>query len=261
MNSDDAPSGPTVRPTAKGRRRPLFGPAPRFREVALFAVVALALILALALLLDLYGRLLGGLAPTNPGLFLAQSLGVLLALYLVVLRPRRIGLRAFGLRPIPWIWVPVCILVVMLDATLLALFQQVFVETGAPSLVQIQERSLELSGSIQGTTLEALVTVLAVGLLVPLAEELVFRGLLFTWLYIRFGLAVAVLGSALLFGLAHLDANVGWLFLPPFMLSGVFLALLAWASRSLTAPLLAHVLRNLMAVIWPLIGGPMPPGF
>ena len=50
--------------------------------------------------------------------------------------------------------------------------------------------------------LEILPLLVTVGLLVPLAEEVIFRGVLYSWLR-RWGVALAVVVSALVFGLFH----------------------------------------------------------
>ena len=46
------------------------------------------------------------------------------------------------------------------------------------------------------------------GLLVPIAEELFFRGVLYTWLRDSFGIWIAIPGSALVFGLLHGEISV-----------------------------------------------------
>lgn len=85
----------------------------------------------------------------------------------------------------------------------------------------------------------------------PLAEELLFRGLVFRVLCERFRLLVAVMISAVLFALIHLP--YWWLTQAPGALAvnlismtayGVFFALLYQYSGSLWAPLLCHFLNN-----------------
>ena len=89
----------------------------------------------------------------------------------------------------------------------------------------------------------------------PLAEELLFRGLVFRLLLERLTLWTAVAASALLFALIHLP--YWWLSgaVPPATLAlrlgsmfayGVFFALLYRWSGSLYAPIIVHVLNNLL---------------
>ncbi|MPZ89495.1 MAG: CPBP family intramembrane metalloprotease [Nitriliruptorales bacterium] len=90
----------------------------------------------------------------------------------------------------------------------------------------------------------------------PLAEELLFRGLLLGGLLRKWapdgqgvGVALAVLSSALIFGLAHgVTGASGWLRVIPATFMGAGLGLLAVHDRGLTRPIIAHALVNLAAV-------------
>lgn len=89
------------------------------------------------------------------------------------------------------------------------------------------------------------VMVLSVGLLAPLAEEVIFRALLFRWLRRHLGFWGGALISATLFGLAH-GVNVVW------TVNAAALGLAAaWAyhrSGSLWPAAVAHMAYNLVAV-------------
>ena len=90
--------------------------------------------------------------------------------------------------------------------------------------------------------LPGLVLVLAAVILAPgLCEELFFRGLVFTGLYVHHGPRAAVLGSALLFALVHFRP---WQ-LPALFLFGLFLAVLVYWTHSIYPAILAHVVNNL----------------
>jgi sodium transport system permease protein len=78
-------------------------------------------------------------------------------------------------------------------------------------------------------------------------EEVAFRGFILTGLYRRFRPRNAVLVSALLFALYHLNV---FLFLPAFAL-GVVLGLLTARSRSLVPAVLFHLLHNTLLLAWP----------
>jgi membrane protease YdiL (CAAX protease family) len=80
--------------------------------------------------------------------------------------------------------------------------------------------------------------------MVATAEELVLRGVLFEALGVRFGDAVAVAVTAVLFALIHLPLY-GVPALPIDLCAGVFLGCLRVASGGVTAPLVAHVLADL----------------
>ena len=85
---------------------------------------------------------------------------------------------------------------------------------------------------------------LAVALAPAVGEELLFRGFALRLLAQRAPAAVAVLGSALLFGVAHLDVVQGT---AAFFLGG-YLAALAQRGGSLRPTLLCHAVNNSLAV-------------
>ena len=85
---------------------------------------------------------------------------------------------------------------------------------------------------------------LAVGIAPALGEELLFRGLLLRLLAARWPGAVAVLGSAAVFGAAHLDVVHG---VAAFLLGG-YLAAIAERAGSLRPTLLCHATNNSLAV-------------
>jgi membrane protease YdiL (CAAX protease family) len=86
---------------------------------------------------------------------------------------------------------------------------------------------------------------LGIVVLAPLAEELVFRGLVLRVFVRHMGLPLALLLSAALFAASH---AAPWMLLPMTFL-GVVLGLTAWATRSLTAAWIGHGLFNLAAYI------------
>jgi membrane protease YdiL (CAAX protease family) len=88
-------------------------------------------------------------------------------------------------------------------------------------------------------------SLLVMALLAPLAEEAVFRGLLYGWLDGRFGPTVAWGLSSLLFAAAHVEPAHAVLVLP----LGLWFGFLRWRSGSLWPSLAAHVVNNGMAVV------------
>ncbi len=78
----------------------------------------------------------------------------------------------------------------------------------------------------------------------PVAEELLFRGVIFNALAIRVGTVPAALGSGLLFGLSHGDLVL----LPFITLDGIVLALIYRYTRNLYATMIVHGLGNVVAV-------------
>jgi membrane protease YdiL (CAAX protease family) len=90
-----------------------------------------------------------------------------------------------------------------------------------------------------------LLVLVAVGLAPAFGEELLFRGLFFRWLAVRLPGPAAVLGSAAVFGLAHLDLVQG----PAAFLLGAYLAALVWRGGSLLPAILCHAANNTIAVL------------
>lgn len=78
----------------------------------------------------------------------------------------------------------------------------------------------------------------------PLAEEVVYRGLLQGWLVRRWGTGVGMAGSAVLFGLAH-----GWASALPAGVLGLWFAYQVQRDQSLFGAVLLHAAHNLGAVV------------
>jgi CAAX protease family protein len=88
--------------------------------------------------------------------------------------------------------------------------------------------------------------VLIVGIGAPIVEEIFYRGLLQRSLARRFGVWTGILGSALLFGVSHFQL----LQLPALVLFGVVLGVLAERSGRLGAPIAAHIVFNMITVLF-----------
>ncbi len=91
---------------------------------------------------------------------------------------------------------------------------------------------------------DVLPAVIVIGLLPAVCEELFFRGFVYTGLRYHHGPNVAVIGSALLFAIAHLNP---WQ-LPTFFLLGLFLSWLVHRTHSIYPAVIAHALNNLLSV-------------
>jgi membrane protease YdiL (CAAX protease family) len=88
---------------------------------------------------------------------------------------------------------------------------------------------------------------LPLALLAAVAEEALFRRVAFARLE-RFGPAIAIVGSALLFALVHLPAY-GTAALPLDLGAGVLFGWQRWASGAWTIPAATHAFANLVAVL------------
>lgn len=98
---------------------------------------------------------------------------------------------------------------------------------------------------------ELAVYLVAAGLLAPVLEELLFRGLLLRALVRRLDPLYAVAVCGLLFGAVHLtDFSIGSVArLPALVLLGTFSSVLAVRSGGLSQPILLHLGFNLVTVL------------
>ena len=94
---------------------------------------------------------------------------------------------------------------------------------------------------------DGLVVALALNALAGVAEEAFFRRLLYGWLE-RWGALVAVVGSAVLFAIAHATVWGLWV-LPLDLAAGLLLSWQRAASGRWSVPAVTHVLANSLALL------------
>lgn len=156
----------------------------------------------------------------------------------------RLSLAEIGFWPprLPWNWISLAVVITIIllpFRAVLGLLIQLVLHGSLQGLVNAQRMQLLTpSGPLLPNFL---VSIVLGGILIPISEELFFRGALFTWFRRRYALWVAVLASALLFGLAHFDtaAVVGASFV-----IGLLNAYLFERTRSIWVPITVHVVNN-----------------
>jgi len=117
------------------------------------------------------------------------------------------------------------------------------------NLVDDEQEVVELLNDAGGPMLAVLAV--SAGLLAPVLEELVFRGLLLRSLLARYTVPVAITASALAFGVVHLlDFSLGSVVALP-ALVGLGALSAHWAQRTgeLSRSILLHLGFNLLAVV------------
>jgi membrane protease YdiL (CAAX protease family) len=154
----------------------------------------------------------------------------LLALLVAVLPLGRDAPGALGVRPVGWRPIGLAVL----GTTVLS-----FVVS---QLGPQPEGVRQVTSGIEGV--KALQTLAVLGLLAPVAEELVFRGLLYGWLAGRWSNLVAFLLSSLAFAAAHTEPLHIIMVLP----LGFWFGWLRWRTGSLVPTLVAHIINNTIAV-------------
>lgn len=101
------------------------------------------------------------------------------------------------------------------------------------------ESYTQSSESIASAT--GVVAFLSITLVGPIAEEMLFRGLIFTRLSRGLGITASVIASAVIFGIAH--GNIVWTIYTAVL--GVILAVIYIYTRSIICPILVHSSFNL----------------
>jgi len=107
----------------------------------------------------------------------------------------------------------------------------------------LEEPVRRVTDSAHGGGFIALTIVVVVG--APVVEELFFRGLVLRSLQRRFGDTWAVVGSAVVFGVAHFEP----LQLPALVALGVILGVMAVSTKRLGPSIFAHAGFNLVTMI------------
>lgn len=176
-------------------------------------------------------------------LFLAAVFGIIFVAVLVaVARHGRVAWWLLGFRRAGWRWwvggaIGIVILSVLLARVLLPLVEH---EAGIDPRMSTQDLIRQLLPDAR----MALWATLVIGIWAPLVEELVFRGLVFGWLIGRLPGWLAVIGSAILFGLAHVEPVHAVLA----GVLGLWLGTLRLKSGSIWPSIAAHMANNTVFV-------------
>jgi uncharacterized protein len=168
------------------------------------------------------------------------AVSTLLSVGLTVAFRWRLSFSSVGLRRVSWRWLLAGAGLGLLGWT--ANYGIVFTYiwlTGDASNPQEQ-----LANVAQGSPLQFTLLLLLGALATPLAEELLFRGILYTWLR-RWGVAIAVGVSAVIFGLAHGVSVV----LPAAILVGVLTGVVYEKSGSVWPAVMVHVVNNTLVFV------------
>jgi membrane protease YdiL (CAAX protease family) len=173
------------------------------------------------------------------GLAAIQAAAMLVAVWLLGLKRRNYRWADLGLVPTSSRWIAIAFAVFVI-------FRLAVIPIAA-LLDQLGIRSMQAQALAPGVSElpAALLMLLMVGIAVPIAEEIFFRGVVYRWLRDKWGVTVGAVVSGIIFGLAHLEpASVIFT-----ILLGIVLAVVYERSRSLWPPILIHVLNNAFALV------------
>lgn len=176
----------------------------------------------------------------NFGLFAVSRLSAL-ALVLTFIRRRGISLRQFGFKSFRLL--PTLGRLIISSLSLIAVSTAVFYlgELLWPSL-NLEQAQEVVFNRAQGTG-QLVMAFVALVIIAPVVEEVIFRGLLLPAYVKRWGIWAGTLVTSLLFGLVHWQLNVGIIT----FIMGLLLAWLYLKSRSLWPAIMFHSLKNLLA--------------
>lgn len=219
--------GPPARPSVRGRD--------------------LLLVVALTAALVLLVRLLVREQPRTTEVILlllaVQSLIPLAAIYLVLIRGRGLSWSDLGLRATSANW---CAGAVLLGLATLPLVGFVNFLTQNLASGPVRNPQLDILAPIAMSPRGFVGLLLMAGVIAPIVEELVFRGLFYGWLRARWGVVMGVMLSALGFALAH---GIPML-IPALFLQGAIFAWIYERSGSLWPPIIMHgVFNGVMSLI------------
>ncbi|MFQ3585538.1 MAG: CPBP family intramembrane glutamic endopeptidase [Cyanobacteriota bacterium] len=151
--------------------------------------------------------------------------------------------------PVPWgslLRVVLALVMLSMGTTLLMLY---LVSLPSPELAESMLHSLgeDASGTAWPSVYQGLrwLSIVAVA---PVTEEWLFRGILLHRWSLKWGIPKGLWASSVLFGLLHPNP-VG------LTVFGLVMGLLYLQTRSLTLPILAHVLNNILALMLGSLGG------
>jgi membrane protease YdiL (CAAX protease family) len=176
------------------------------------------------------------------GLAALEAIALVGSVYFLGIRRKGLSWKSVGIRPIGNRWLLRGILISLLAIPITGLITVIVLQAfdlpfQNPQLDFLLPEGITLPGAIG--------LILVGGIAVPFAEELFFRGVLYTWFRKHWSIWPSVIVNALIFGVAHFDIAVG---LTAFVL-GLVLALVYEYSRSLWSSVLIHALNNSLRLI------------
>ncbi len=177
--------------------------------------------------------------------------GFFLGVWIVVRRTRRLTWASLGWRPAPMgaylLIPPIYLATLFCSGVALAIEAALFFHGRVDQInnPRLNPQQANLGVAVHPSAGELLLLFLALAVVGPIVEELVFRGLLFQLLRRHLPLWCAAILSALIFAVLHFIPVL----LPALFIFGVVLALVFHYTRSLNCSILLHMLINAVAVV------------
>ena len=185
-----------------------------------------------------------------------QTLLLFGILYIIVVRLRGVTWAELGFTPLPREWIGRSLMLAVMSFPLVGaaswLQQQI---TGTP----FENPQFQTMAPNNFSWLNYIITLSIAGIIAPIVEETIFRGLLYRWLHERTSYFWAILGSSFVFSFLHGIPSL----IPGIMILGILLAWIYQRVQSIWAPILVHGTYNAIvttALYAALAQGISPPG-
>jgi hypothetical protein len=174
-------------------------------------------------------------------LTLLEAVALILGVYLFGIRRRNLSWESVGLRSTTWSWVLISVIVTLILIPIVGLITLAVLFLSGQPLDNPQLDFLLPEGL---SALDAIFMLLLAGIVAPFGEELLFRGVIYTFLRERWGIWLSVLLSSFLFGLIHGNVAIG---VTGFLL-GVVAAIVYEYSKSLWTAVVVHAINNSLKI-------------
>lgn len=166
-----------------------------------------------------------------------EAVALVAGIYLFGLRRKGLGWQILGIKTVNGVWILITLIVSVFAIPLTGLITLlIMLVLGLP----LENPQVDFLLPDDISLLTAALMILLAGILVPIAEELIFRGFLYNFLKERWGVWPGVFISALVFAIIHGNVIVG---VTAFFL-GIILAILYEYSHSLWTSILFHSVNN-----------------
>lgn len=178
----------------------------------------------------------------NAGLAAVEAIALVCGVYFVGMRRRKMSFTDFGLQPAPSRWmigaVTVALILIPIIGLIVIFIQSVFgLPAENPQLEFLVPQRLSWDG--------ALGMLILGGVAVPFAEELFFRGVIYRFIRVRWGVLAATLISAILFGVLHGDISIAG----ATFVMGIVLAWFFERTKSLWPSVAIHITNNSVKIL------------
>lgn len=216
--------------------------------ILLFGIIALVVSISILILLP-GANYMDGMIADQPSILFSigaaflEAFALLLGVYVFGIRRNKIRWSALGIQPISRNWILISVTLGLLAIPISAL-----ITFTVQNLFNLPAENPQLPFLISDDLSPAsmFLMVLLIGLIIPVAEELFFRGVLYKWLRHRFGLLIGSIVSSIIFGIVHGNTIVAS---TAFVL-GIILALAYEYSGSLWSSILMHAINNGVQLIF-----------